>query len=56
MGRIVRVPLLTLRETKSWGLRGLGHSRPEVFDGLRLVSSDRRKRWRLRMGDVHGPG
>jgi hypothetical protein len=55
MGRIVRGPLLTLRETKTWDLRGLGHLGPEVFDGLHLGSSDQRDRLSLRMGDVCGP-
>jgi hypothetical protein len=32
MGRIVCGPLLTLRETKTWGLRGLDHPGPR---GLR---------------------
>jgi hypothetical protein len=49
-------PLLTLRETKPWGLRGLGHPGPEVFDGLRLGSSDRMERLSLRLGEVHEPG
>jgi hypothetical protein len=56
MGRIVHGPLLALRETKPWGLRSLGHPVPEIFDGLRLGSSDRRRHLGLRMGDVRGPG
>jgi hypothetical protein len=56
MVRIVRGPLLTLRETKTWGIRGLGHPGPEVFDGLCLGSSNRRERLSLHMGDVRGPG
>jgi hypothetical protein len=56
MGQILRGSLLTLRETKSWGLRGLGHLGSKVFDGLRLGWSDRRERLSHRMGDVRGPG
>jgi hypothetical protein len=56
MGRIVRGPLLTLRETKPWGLRGLSHLGPEVFDGLCLSSLDRMERLSLRVGEVRRPG
>jgi hypothetical protein len=56
MGRIAHGPLFALRETKPWGLRGLGHPISEVYDGLRLGSSERGGRSGLRMGDVRGPG
>jgi hypothetical protein len=56
MGQIVHGSLFTLRETKTWGLRNIGHPGPEAFDGLCLDSSDRRERLSLRMGVVLGPG
>jgi hypothetical protein len=49
-------PLFASRETKPWGLRGLGHPVLEVYDGVCLGSSERRGRSGLRMGDVRGPG
>jgi hypothetical protein len=54
MGRIAHGPLLALRESKPWGLRGLGHPAPEVCDGLRLGSLERRGCSGLRMDDTRG--
>jgi hypothetical protein len=56
MGRIVHGPLFTLRETKTWGLRNLGHPGPEAFDGLCLGSSEQREHLSHHMGVVLGPG
>jgi hypothetical protein len=56
MGQIIHGPLFTPRETKTWGLRSLGHPGPEAFDGLRFVSPERKERLSLRMGVVLGPG
>jgi hypothetical protein len=56
MGWILHGPLFTPRETKTWGLRSLGHPGPEAFDGLRFSSPERRERLSLHMGVVLGPG
>jgi hypothetical protein len=53
MGRIVHGPLPTLR---ALGTSWYRPSNPEVFDGLRLGSSDRKGHLGLRMADVRRPG
>jgi hypothetical protein len=52
MGRIVHGPLLALRGTKPYGLRGLGCPILEVVGGLCLGLTRRRGRFDLRMDDV----
>jgi hypothetical protein len=56
MGRIVHGPLFTPRETKTWGLRSLGHPGPKSFDGLHFGSPERRERLSLHMGVILGSG